>query len=37
MTIPKYLGSSTRKPPARRTLPGAETSVVVDMVELSLG
>jgi hypothetical protein len=28
MTIPKYLGSRTRKPPASRTLPGAETSVV---------
>lgn len=33
MTIPKYFGSSTRKPPASRTLPGAETRVEVDMVD----
>ena len=34
MTIPKYCGSSTRKPPAKRTLPGADTSVVLSVLNI---
>ena len=34
MTIPKYCGSSTRNPPAKSTFPGADTSVVLSVLDI---
>jgi len=34
MTIPKYWGSRTKNPPAKRTFPGAETKVVLSLMSI---